>query len=62
MTHEEQQALAWLEDIHQKSLKMFPNLSEQEIINIAKTNGDVPDAAMKAYCDNHNSPYPFWIK
>jgi len=58
MTEQEQQALTHLENIHTGGLQM--GLKEEEILKIAKTAGNVPWAAMTAYCDAHNSPYPDW--
>ena len=61
MTEEEYLALEYIEQGHILAVDHL-NISDEEAIKITKTNGDIPEAAMKAYCDNHNTPYPFWIK
>lgn len=49
-------ALHWLQQdhIHAKAA----GLSDAEIVEIAKTNGDIDQDAMNAYCDFYNQPRP----
>lgn len=35
-------------------------LTDPEICKISTTNGDIPPAAMKAYCEKFNHPVPSW--
>ena len=59
LTESQQQELAALEAMHSLCME-FPGAKEEDVLAVAKTNGNMSWQAMCAYCDAHNTDYPDW--
>jgi len=58
MNDQERAAYDFLIQGHSMAKSM--GLTDPEICKISTTNGDIPPAAMKAYCEKFNHPVPSW--